>query len=59
MNKVVSDNCFIKSYTSKTKAGTNADGAKKTNQDSFIAKTNIFGCDNFALFSVFDGHGIE
>ena len=42
-----------------TRAGTNAQGITKTNQDSFIAKENIDNPKNNYTFGVFDGHGAD
>lgn len=48
---------IIKSISSKSRQGTNYDGVKKINQDSFIAKRNIMGYENFSILAVYDGHG--
>jgi len=42
-----------------SRAGTNAQGITKTNQDSFIAKENIDNPKNNFTFGVFDGHGAD
>lgn len=44
-------------YSCQTKPGTHANGYIKTNQDSYLAKHNVFGLNNYSLFGVFDGHG--
>ena len=49
---------MIKVTYAKSVAGANEDKKRKTNQDSYISKTNILGLKNFSLFSIFDGHGI-
>lgn len=46
----------VKKYSSLSKAGANADGQTKTNQDSFIAKEQPDG--SFTL-GIFDGHGTQ
>jgi len=46
-----------KKIAGKSKAGRLYDGSSKTNQDSYLIKTNIFHLDNFSIFGVFDGHG--
>ena len=43
----------------KTRPGMNYDGTKKTNQDNFIAKTNLLNLDDYHIFGVFDGHGLH
>jgi hypothetical protein len=50
---------YIKLFTVKSKAGMNYDGTRKTNQDNFIAKTNLLGMDDYHIFGVFDGHGLH
>ena len=37
----------------------NYDGNRKTNQDNFIAKTNLLSLDDYHIFGVFDGHGLH
>lgn len=48
---------LIKVSYAKSAAGANEDKTRKTNQDSYISKTNLLNMKNFSLFSVFDGHG--
>jgi serine/threonine protein phosphatase PrpC len=50
---------LIGKYAFKSKAGMTFDGNIKTNQDSFLAKTKIFGLENYSVFGVFDGHGMH
>lgn len=50
---------YIKVFTVKSRAGMNYDGARKTNQDNFIAKTNLLNLDDYHIFGVFDGHGLH
>ncbi len=50
---------LINKYAFKSKAGMTFDGNIKTNQDSFLAKTKIFGLENYSVFGVFDGHGMH
>jgi serine/threonine protein phosphatase PrpC len=50
---------YIKKTTTKSKPGCNNDGSFKTNQDSLLAKSNIFNLSNFYVFGVFDGHGMH
>ncbi len=50
---------LIKVSYAKSVAGANEDKTRKTNQDSYISKTNLLGLKNFSLFSVFDGHGMQ
>jgi serine/threonine protein phosphatase PrpC len=53
----VDTGCMIKTNYSKSVAGANEDKTRKTNQDSYICKTNLLNMKNFSLFSVLDGHG--
>jgi serine/threonine protein phosphatase PrpC len=57
-NTNISNNCFLQRFLIKTKPGINTDDTTKINQDSFFTVTNLFGLDNFAIFSTLDGHGI-
>jgi serine/threonine protein phosphatase PrpC len=50
---------MINKYSSKSKQGMSFDGNYKTNQDSFLIKTKIFDLNNYAVFGVFDGHGMH
>lgn len=51
-------NRFIQVYSCRSRAGNQMDGSRKTNQDSFLEQTKIFGLDEFSVFGVYDGHGI-
>lgn len=48
-------NCFA----SKSKAGKDYTGARKTNQDSCLVKTSVLGLNDFLIFGVYDGHGMH
>ena len=48
---------IIKIFSVKSRAGMNYDGTRKTNQDNFIAKTNLLNLEEYHIFGVFDGHG--
>ena len=48
---------FIKYFESLSIPGTNDNGNKKINQDSYIMERNINGILNFNIFGVLDGHG--
>ena len=50
---------IIRLFNVKSRAGMNYDGQRKTNQDNFIAKTNILSLDDYHIFGVFDGHGLH
>ena len=39
--------------------GKDASGKTKTNQDSFVCKTNINNIQDFNIFGVLDGHGVD
>jgi len=52
-------NGIVKSFASKSVPGMNFAGIMKTNQDVILTKNYIFGHKNFALFGVYDGHGIN
>ena len=48
---------WLKNYAILTNPGVDKTGNQKTNQDSFVFKTNINGINNFNIFGVMDGHG--
>ena len=48
---------LVKNYAILTLPGKDTSGNQKTNQDSFIFKTNINNIKNFNIFGVLDGHG--
>ena len=48
---------WLKNYAVLTHPGCDKNGKQKTNQDSFVFKTNINGINNFNIFGVMDGHG--
>ena len=48
---------YIKNYGYLTHPGKDLFGMQKTNQDSFICKTNINNIKDFNIFGVLDGHG--
>lgn len=48
---------WIKNYGILTLPGKDTSGNQKTNQDSFVFKTNINNIKNFNIFGVLDGHG--
>lgn len=54
-SNLTSDKIFSK-YAIKSKAGM-MNGVSKINQDSFFVETKLFGIENLAVMSVFDGHG--
>jgi serine/threonine protein phosphatase PrpC len=43
----------------KSRAGKTYGGKPKTNQDSYLVRTKIFNHDNFNLYIVLDGHGLN
>ena len=49
----------IKTLASKSSAGKDYTGARKTNQDSFLVKLNLLGLTDFNIFGVYDGHGMH
>ena len=50
---------YMKNYGILTLPGKDTSGLQKTNQDSFTFITNINGINNFNIFGVLDGHGLE
>ena len=48
---------WLKNFAATTHPGVDKNGNQKTNQDSFVFKTNINGINNFNIFGVMDGHG--
>jgi serine/threonine protein phosphatase PrpC len=48
---------WIKQYSVFTLPGKDKSGEQKTNQDSFVFKTNINKIRDFNIFGVLDGHG--
>ena len=48
---------WLKNYAVFTHPGCDKNGNQKTNQDSFVFKTNINNIKNFNIFGVMDGHG--
>lgn len=50
---------LIRVFNVKTRAGMNYDGTRKTNQDNYIAKTNLLNLEDYHVFGVFDGHGLH
>ena len=50
---------ILKNYGFLTRAGKDTSGLQKTNQDSFTFFTKINGLNDFHIFGVLDGHGIE
>ncbi len=47
----------IQVFSCKSRAGSTAYGTRKTNQDSYLAKTNILNIEDLSIFGVYDGHG--
>ena len=48
---------LVKNYMGLSHPGKDASGKTKTNQDSFVCKTNINNIKDFNIFGVLDGHG--
>ena len=48
---------WLKNFAVTTHPGVDKTGNQKTNQDSFVFKTNVNGINNFNIFGVMDGHG--
>ena len=48
---------LVKKYNAVSRPGKDASGKTKTNQDSFVIKTNINNIKDFNMFGVLDGHG--
>ena len=47
----------MKAYSSKSQAGININGERKTNQDSYFIKQRVLGQNDFHIVGVLDGHG--
>ena len=54
---IFNDSGWLKNYAVFTHPGVDKTGNQKTNQDSYVFKTNINGINNFNIFGVMDGHG--
>ena len=50
---------LIKNSHGYSLPGKDASGKTKTNQDSFVCKTNINNIKDFNIFGVLDGHGVD
>jgi serine/threonine protein phosphatase PrpC len=50
---------WVKNYGILTLPGKDLSGCQKTNQDSFVFKTNVNNIKDFNIFGVLDGHGPE
>ena len=48
---------LVKNFNGLSHPGKDASGKTKTNQDSFVCKTNINNIKDFNIFGVLDGHG--
>ena len=48
---------LVKNFNGVSRPGKDASGKTKTNQDSFVIKTNINNIKDFNMFGVLDGHG--
>ena len=59
MNSTGVANKIISKFIYKSKPGKSESGNVKVNQDSFIAIPNILNFDNFYVFGVLDGHGVQ
>lgn len=46
-------------YSQKTQAGKSDNGKYKINQDSYLSTAKVMNYDDFNIFAVFDGHGIN
>ena len=56
-NNQIDGNFLLRDYGFLSRPGSDDTGMTKTNQDSYISKTNINGLSNFNIFGVLDGHG--
>lgn len=62
VHKTQSNKLYItKSYAFKSKCGSSVKNpsVKKINQDNYLVMPNILDLDNFSIFSIFDGHGLN
>ena len=57
MNNITKDGIILKNFAFLSRPGNNEMGLSKTNQDSFVVKTNINNIKDFNIFGVLDGHG--
>ena len=58
-NNGFSENILLRDFGTLSRPGNDETGMIKTNQDSYISKTNINGINVFNIFGVLDGHGPE
>ena len=58
-NNIFNEDFLLRDFGVLSRPGNEKSGMSKTNQDSFISKTNIKGLNNFNIFGVLDGHGPE
>ena len=58
-NNGFSENILLRDFGTLSRPGNDETGMTKTNQDSYISKTNINGINVFNIFGVLDGHGPE
>ena len=57
LNQCFGGEILLKDFGTLTRSGSNDRDIAKTNQDSYISKTNINGITDFNIFGVLDGHG--
>ena len=57
MNDTPIEGSILKNFAYLSRPGNDELGLSKTNQDSFILKTNINNIKDFSIFGVLDGHG--
>ena len=58
-NDIKKYNSTLKDYCCRSDAGTDILGNKKINQDSYLTLLNVGGLQNYSVFAIFDGHGIN
>jgi len=49
----------VKGYYFKSRPGNEVGGASKINQDNYLVCSNVLSLDNYHIFGVFDGHGVN
>ncbi len=58
-NNLIKGKSFIKKYAFTSLAGKTDSGAAKTNQDNFVIMENILNLEEYRIYGIFDGHGIN
>jgi hypothetical protein len=57
--KTINENLEKINYYIKSQAGRTFENKKKVNQDAYLSLCNIMGLNQYHIFGVLDGHGIN